>query len=1510
MGDPVRALGQRIDAAGARLADHLAANPGIDPADLAYTLGKGRKTFRYRRALLASGADDIVDRLRRGQGVLSESSEPGARPVAFLFPGQGAQYPGMSAGLYRQEPTFRQGLDRCAETLQPLLALDIRRLLNAEDADRETAAQRLRETALAQPALFAVEYALAQLWLEWGVEPQAMLGHSIGEYVAACLAGVFSLDDALHLVAERGRLMQSLPGGSMLAVPLGEAELIPLLEADLDLAAVNATAQCVVSGSPAAIERLRGRLTADGVECAALVTSHAFHSAAMDPILDAFQDRVAATARHTPKRPFISNVTGDWITSEQATDPAYWTRHLRQPVRFAQGLGRLLEEPERILLEVGPGRTLATLAQRHPARQIGHAVLNTSGKRRDAADDQPPLLDTLGRLWLAGVLVDWAAVYRHEKRRIVPLPGYPFEHKRYWIEARPDAVRPSSDGDRRKPLDEWFYTATWKRSRPAEATPAVAEAGRWLAFVDAAGLVERLAPDAGDTIRIYPGAAFGQCAANAYTLNPTRREDYRTLAQALEERHWSPDTVLYGWSFGGDETAVPGNRSFQALLYLVQALRPLVRDVLRLRVISDGLHDITGQETLYPEKAVLLGLLKVIAQEQPLIHCRCIDLAADECAAADARWLSPLRADCRQIEGPRVVAYRGRYRWEPGFEPLSLPARPVDTGLRERGVYLIAGGWGALGYALARHLAATVRARLALVGRRSVPAEADWPAWLAEHGEDDPVSRCIRRWRALRELGAEVLSVTADVAEPMQMATALRQAEDRFGIVHGVIHAAGGKAFAALEDLDEAECEWQLRPKIQGLHALERALGDRPLDFCLVMSSLSSTLGALGLAAYVAAHTAMEVFVQRHNRRHPIPWRLVAWDNWLADGANASHDPAYLTPSEGVQALARLLGRPSEEPVLVSTTDLFARLERWVELDLNGSPAEPAAPLHERPSLASAYQAPTTEWERRLADLWRPLFGVREIGIQDNFFELGGDSLSGLQLIAKAGQQGIKLSLKDLFEHQTIAQLAQALSVRAPAPARVDPPATGDVPLTPIQHWFFERDFAEPRHFNQFLVLNVAPAVSPAILEEALASLMRRHDALRLRFRPEGGGWRQYYAEPDATFSLTVIDLAESGATDRARIRQDAARRLQTGLNLQTGPICGAILFRYEPGEPARLLWVCHHLAVDFTSWRILAQDLEMACQQRLRGEAIALPARTDSYQRWSRHLQAWAASPAASQHLDDWLGSAPPPVQPLPKDFPSGENTFGTVETVAVALEAADTAALLQKTTGPQDALLAVLADVLGTASQSGAVAIDVEGHGRTALGDGPADADLDVSRTVGWFTAIHPAFLERDGAADRTESQPPVRHSLHGLAEAGSRFGALRYLGPKAAIHGLSALPAAETLLLFMGRIDEPALESSLLSPVAAEGGLDASPYNRRPYLLEINSFLTAGRLWLEWNYSSACHRRGTVTAWADDCLDRLRAFSAQNAGRYRASDFPEAELSQDELDELIATLGKPNE
>lgn len=1553
----VMVLSARSAAALERATDNLAAylrqQPDVNIADMAYTLQLGRRAFPYRRVLLCHDQADLLSVLETKAASQQWTAHCTAqqRPVAFLFPGQGAQYVQMGAGLYEHEPLFREIVDACARRLLPhLKGHDLRDLLFPRAELTEAAAHLLSRTQYTQPALFVIEYALARLWQAWGVQPAAMIGHSLGEYVAACLAGVFNLSDALALVALRGRLMQTMEPGAMLSVPLSEEQVQPFLSEQIALAAVNAPALCVLSGPLPAIEALEARLQQQGVDARRLHTSHAFHSPMMEPMLNEFAAAVAQVPLQPPQIPYLSNVTGTWITAEEATDPRYWARHVRAGVRFGPGVAELLRQAEHILLEVGPGRTLSSLARKQAAAR-GRTIINTLRHPQDEAtagltSDEAMLMQALGRLWLAGAPIDWGERWQGQHRQRVPLPTYPFERERFWIDppanGTPALVHPRTL-DKQPDITDWFYTPVWKQShtlRQAASPPPQRQC--WLLFASdnplVGEIVEQARASGHDVLCVYAADSFTQRDEQTCTLNPHQPSDYISLFSRLRESNRLPHKIIHCWPLAA--AAAPASNGvyhphtqetgLYSLLFLIQALdRANWTDPLHIVVVTEHLHAISGYEDLHPAGALLQGFCTVIPQEYLHLTCTSIDIAPPAPGSRQYQQfvralLAELAAEPATEPADRLVAYRGAQRWIPTFEALPLPTGSSSR-LRDEGVYMILGGLGGIGLTLAEHLARTRHARLALVGRAALPARETWAEWLATHNKHDATSRKILAVQLLETLGSQVLVCSADIADLKQMQDVMAQIGECFGALHGVIHAAGitgERSFEMLQETDRARCEAQFHAKVAGLYVLEQALDTQPLDFCLLVSSLAAVLGGRGLAAYTAASLFMDAFTHSHNQRHPVPWLSVNWDNWRVLADNAPDTPAEvggfaelarlaMTRQEGLDVVERVLSAEALTQVIISTADLHTRIAHLAARDREQqqrSQPTGAATLHQRPELPTSYAPPTSEAEHKLVNIWQSLLGLAPVGINDNFFELGGDSLISIQVIARAREAGLEITPKQVFEYPTIAALA-ALAGTAQAVQATREPVMGEVPLTPVQHWFFEQDIPERHHWNQAMLLEAARPLDVALLQEVMQQLLHHHDALRLRFVQEHTGWRQFYAEAEAVELVEQVVLAGVPLEERAAAIQEMAASRQSSLNLAAGPLVRLVYFDCGP-QPGCLLFVLHHLVVDAVSWRILLEDFQTAYQQRSQGAAIALPGKTTSFQYWSEQLAAYAQTPELEHEMDFWSDPIRTRAQPLPLDYPDGRNSVASLCSVTAALPAESTQALLHEVpqvyrTEINDVLLAALILVFARWSAAPLLLVDLEGHGREPLFD-----DVDLSRTVGWFTAVYPVALDLTGTDEPGALLKAVKQQLRRIPRRGIGYGMLRYLSRNDQVaHRLRSLPQAEISFLYLGQFDQAPAEQSFLTMLPDAALPTRHPAGMRQHLFEISALVKQGQLQMEWRYSTSLHSPHTVEMLANRYIDALNQLidhcRSPEAGDSAPEDFPMAGLSAQQFSQLAHLL-----
>ena len=912
--------------------DYVKANPGLNLADAAYTLMVGRKAFEHRRMLVCRDLAGIIHTPgAEGKAVAREEKR-----AVFMFPGQGSQYVNMARGLYDHEPVFRQEMERCFEILDDLMGDDIRGILypsghpsqelthpapsgHPSQEGRHTppfghpSQEGITGTGVAQPLIFAVEYALARLLMAWGINPYAMIGHSIGEYTAACLAGVFSLEDALNLVYWRGKLMQQMPPGSMLSVPLSQGDVEPLLAAGLALAAVNGPSRCVVSGPHQAVDAFEQRLTAGGHHCRRLHTSHAFHSQMMAPVLEKFQEKVSQVSRHEPRIPFISNVTGTWITFKEAASAAYWAEHLRRTVYFGSGLVELFKEKNALFIELGPGHTLSTLARQHPARMPDQFTVNLIRHPDRSVADEFYLLSQIGQLWLHGQGVDWHEFYAGQKRRILHLPTYPFERRRYWLEGDPYKIRQDRAGAETRPakkpdIADWFYVPSWKRSVVSVEPEAEADGHhRWLVLARddpfASRFIGRLRQDEREVTPVRPGQGFVQEQDGSYTVAAGQESDYEALLESLQASGGLPDRIVHLWSLTGeDEDKFSRGNSdleeclgldFYSLIYLCRALSSIEPGAeVQVTAVTNRLQQVAGEKVLAPERAVLLGPVQVIPVEFPHISCRCIDTAVPQLPEEEEKWLiERLIGELRRNMKDLLVAYRGRCRLTRTFEPAPLrqsaSAASIAPRLRRGGVYLITGGLGGIGLTLARHLAEAVQCKLVLTGRSAFPQPETWPQYLDTHGSGDRLAAKIRQLKELEALGAEVVVFSVDVTDLEGMGRVVERTRNLFGEINGVIHAAGLPGGGVIQLKTRRAADSVMLPKVGGALVLERVLRDTKLDFFVLCSSINAVLPILGQVDYCAANAFLDAFAHYRSAVDGGCTVSVNWDAWQRVGMAA-----------------------------------------------------------------------------------------------------------------------------------------------------------------------------------------------------------------------------------------------------------------------------------------------------------------------------------------------------------------------------------------------------------------------------------------------------------------------------------------------------------------------------------------------------------------------------------------------------------------------------------------------
>lgn len=892
-------------------------------------------------------------------------------PLFFLLPGHEA-YKGMAASLYRHEDVFRHALDQCARILQPLLNADIRETM-APGAESQ-------EPFHAMPTLCAVQLALAKLWQARGIKPAMLMGQGAGLFAGAALSGILSQEEAL-----------------LFAVACDLEE--------------------------------RGQ-----------------------PLSD-IEDKLQAFAPRMPQIPLLSPSTGNWITAAEAGSRNYWLSREHQEADLLNGLTAALQKFSGEVLEIGitSHALRAELADRANVRMI--AGLPGMG---DTESEDASMTRALAELWRAGASIDWTCLHPEGTGRRVPLPTYPFERKKFFLD-RPLEPAGHAEQSRKaedKDMADWFYVPTWKRQSFLDEpqNPHGQERRAWLVFMNKGkyGQIteKHLRQMNQDVIQIWKGAAFARLGQNSFSIRPAHLEDYASLLSALAEENCRVENVLHLWNAESPtgqqaEPARPESireDAYDSLTCLASALDDSAGSEcqVRLGVLSTNVHTVLGDEDIVPEKALLLGPCLVAPQEFPNLSCLAVDLPEEADPASADLYLKNFLADMlspQPGQGERILAYRGKSRWERHFEPAHLEPRAHAPRLRQEGVYLICGGLGGIGSVMAKFLAQKYQARLVLVGRSPLPEKSQWET-IARHSSDAPQASRIKQLLALEKSGAQVLALSCDVADEAAMQEAFAQAVKVFGGVDGVIHAAGVVGNASMKNL--AGSKSNMRAKVHGAAVLNRLCEKHSPDFLLHCSSLAAVGGLAGSTDYTAANNVLDAHA--HCRKTATQCISVNWNYWLGTGmsnetaANAPQKNSELvdglTPDQGIDALQRIL-ESGLSHVAVCTKDLttFLQKARQGRTTQPDAPAQPQDSGYPRPDIGVPYVAPRNVVERTLSDIWEEVLELATVGVDDPFLDIGGDSLSAIKLDSRLREVfSMKLPLNALFTHDTVAKLARYLT--------------------------------------------------------------------------------------------------------------------------------------------------------------------------------------------------------------------------------------------------------------------------------------------------------------------------------------------------------------------------------------------------------------------------------------------------------------------------------------------------
>lgn len=1033
------------------LVQHLKNNEEINLSDVAYTLNIGREHFPFRRAIVCKNIADI-------ESVQPEAISPvhNKRNTVFMFSGQGAQYVNMGKDLYNKIPYFKTEFDKCSESIINRLGFDIREILFSEN---ENDINKIDQVLFTQPIKFSFEYCLAKLLINLGIEPDYLIGHSFGEVGVACLSGVFSFDDAIEVVAMRAELMESVAPGLMMSVNLPEEKLKEYLVkfSKISLAAVNGEEICIVSGTTEDINELEKIINEDGNETIILKVPRAGHSEMMEPIMGKYKDRIAQMNLNSPQTPYISGLTGTWIKTEQATDADYWSRHLRETIRFYDGIGTILEKGEAVFIQLGSDRGLTSFAEIHEKNCNKETVVNLIRHKKEIIDDHKFLTNQLANIWLKGAKVDWNKFYKDEKRKKISLPTYEFDKQKF--EARADLNslinkklgNLGDDQNKRRMMSEWFYLPSWEHSALLSSNHKV-ENENILVFRNKSNISEKVVKNLekrnANITEIYLSNVFEIVNESNISIN-ANNEDFEKIKHVLIESNKKFHKIIHLWSSelisrNEEVSDCEVNKGYKAITYIVKELIETLERNAQIISITVGSYDIYNTDQLCPERTMVGTALKVLGQEHPGIYTKLLDI--DEYTIENEGGIKDILTDIYTQSKEKVVAYRYGKRMIESYKALDMQTTEKSNLLKTNGVYLITGGLGNIGLDIAEYLAKEYKAKIILIGRRDFPKPEEWESFLNTNGDKHVISKKINAIKGIKDSGGEVRIYKTDIGDYDKFNSVFELAKNEFQEINGIFHLAGNTNqdhFVPLSNMTDEITENHFKPKIHGFNTLKQILRNHQIDFCFLTSSVSSILGGIEFGAYACSNAYMDTAVAAEAKYRDNPWINVNLDGWISRRSEievSEQSNSYVLTDEGTKLIENILSLKERgiNSVVQSISDFNNRANKWItNLNLEGDDVkgvdsgkeEVVEDSYPRPDISSQYVEPRNEKEQRIAEIWCMFFRYDKIGIDDDFFELGGNSLKAMRLLTILYKEfGIRIKVKEMFKRPTIALIAEYIN--------------------------------------------------------------------------------------------------------------------------------------------------------------------------------------------------------------------------------------------------------------------------------------------------------------------------------------------------------------------------------------------------------------------------------------------------------------------------------------------------
>lgn len=1014
------------------LKNYLIKNLSVNLGEMSYTLIQGKDYFKYRAAFVASKPEDLIDSINKwfedtnSKYLIPENT--GNLPVIFMFPGQGAQYKYMGKDLYYNIEYFRNNVDDCLESLKFIAGNDFYQIakyyfLESQPEDKLKSID-INDTLLAQVLLFIFEYSLARYFIYIGINPSALTGHSLGEIVAASISNVLELNDAIWLVYKRGNYMASMDKGEMISIPLPDQQVQNIIWEGIEIAAENSSELCTVSGNSNEIEKLRNELKKQNIPFVNLNTSHAYHSYMMEPAIPLFVNEIKNIKFNKPVLPFLSNVSGGWISDHQATNPEYWGKHIRSKVHFNKGLSLLLEN-NNIFIEVGPGKTLSTFIKNHNMYNNSNHVVRTIPGSKEGLDAYAFVLQAIGYLWCCQKEINWSEFFLHQDNAKIPLPVYPFQGKEYWL----SFSELISVFDQTIPQDNlkdefYLYKPVWKRNDLSYIIKENNKKYSKILIISDQNIAKEFKSkfiEKGIEVTIaIPANEFRNDGENQYYFNLLKENHADELFKDLEKTDRVPHSILF--IMEKEKIECNDTRLFDKYMSVFNRIKNIIiglstkrNQLIDFYIITESTYNVTGTEKIEYLQSACRGLCKALIYEYPNLKFNIIDIDSfyNE-NKPNINLVSTISDSILYDEIESVTAYRNNCNWFLDYDKINSNGQKNNPVIKEQGTYIIIGGLGRIGYEISTYLIQTYNANVSIIQRNIGNDNINNP------GVDS-------RREKLESISQNVKFYSIDITNKRELEAGISDIYNKYSKINGVFFAAGYTELGLIKELDEEKIKDMFNTKFHGLKNLLSCIESLDLDFCSVFSSISSYFGGFGMSAYASINSIVDTYIEYINQNSKYPLININWDAWEVNTSSApkkleNNIPKGISSKQALEALMLILGKKPCKQTLV----LNNSVERFKMINTISKDAD--VEQYENNSLDNIYldEIDFTETEKLVAKIWIKLLGKNKLKQESDFFELGGDSLKAMKFLNILTQQKeTSITLSELFELRTLSEISK-----------------------------------------------------------------------------------------------------------------------------------------------------------------------------------------------------------------------------------------------------------------------------------------------------------------------------------------------------------------------------------------------------------------------------------------------------------------------------------------------------